>query len=513
MLATANYQSSVLVSWFVPKSKGRKPKKKQQARPSRRAELAAWPPPGPGQYAPGRLEGSEDAVKGLLVSDCVAPHLMVELLPPLLWLTHMQGQEANHCVDGCMILHYAYEQLGIVAQPRAVDLVVSDQRTGKKTFYGRPDPFWEGTTFVGHCVLWLPRSGRIVDPTVEQYPQVRRYRLGPICGRLALASGSAADQAALDRGELPPGSHLGVQRKDLVLLYTTVDHRFNDIVVNAPMVRETAEQYRRAGLNLASQALTLWRLPEVIDRVRQAPYPRLHALLDAIGTAPVTGADGDFWFTLPGPAGAEVAVRVDDIALPAEALPPPTTPITDSRVPRMLTDPHELRAVLDDVATEARAVVVPDEAMGGGVLPVLVFEPLRAVGIRDSAGHTAEAQAEMIITNGFARFVPEMSQPVPHLPEWSLQRTTDGVELWDQGGIWARAPLQLAEDWLTAAAAHGVVQVIYGVHTGVRIPDGLSHANYTTEQRAEELLASRRSGIVATARIPWSATLAKSGTY
>lgn len=508
-----NCQGSVLTSWFVPKSRERKPKKQQQAWPIRRAELAAWPPPGPGQYAPGRLKGSEDTIRALLLSGTGPPDLMVELLLPLLWLVHAQGQEANHCVDGCMILHYAYEQLGIVAQPRAVDLVVSDQRTGKKTFYGRPDPLWEGTTFVGHCVLWLPRSGRIVDPTVEQYPQVRRYRLGPICGRLAMTCGSAAHQAALARGELPPGSHLGVQRKDLTLLYTAVDHRFDDIVVSAPLVRAAAEQYRRAGLNLASQALALWRLPEVIDRVRQAPYPRLHALLDAIGTAPATSEDGDFSFTLPGPEGTRVARRLDDIPLPAEALTPPTTPITDSRVPRMLTDPHELRAVLDDVATEARAVVVPDEAMGGGRFPVLVFEPLRAVGIRDGAGHTAEAQAEGIIANGFARFVPDMSQPVPHLPEWSLRRTADGVELWDQGGVWARAPLQLAEDWLAAAAAHGVVQVIYGVDTGVRIPDGLSRADYTSEQRAKELLTSRRSGIVATARISWSATLTRSKIY
>lgn len=493
-----------LIIEFMPKSKGRKPKKKQ-ARLVPAHPTAIPAPAGPGRYTVGRLRGSEDAIGALLFSGQAEPDLMVELLPPLLWLYHAHGQPANHCVDGCMVLHYAYEQLGITAQPRAVDLVASDQRTGKRNLYGRPDPFWSDRQFIGHCVLWLPQSGRIVDATVEQYPEVRRYRLGPICGRLALTTGTAAHQSAIARGELPSGTHLAIQRNDLLLLYTTVDPAFDEIVTAAPLVLQTASQYRRAGINLASHALTLLRLPEVVDRVRQAPYPRLHALLDTIATAPATAdEDGDYRFASPGPDGTDVALRLDDVSLPALASAAETMPVLRPEVSHLITDPHEVNAVLEDVATEARAVITADAAMGGGELPVLVFEPLRAVGMRTGDGHTREAQAEGIISAGFARFLPTTTHPLPLLLTWSVRRTSDGVELWDHGGVWARATLKLDDDWLAAVTTHRAVQVIYGVQSGVRFPAGLRPIDYTPEQRAAELLASRHAGIVATARVPWT---------
>lgn len=267
---------------------------------------------------------------------------MVELLPPLLWLSDMHGLPANHCVDGCMILHYAYEQLGIIAQPRAVDLVVSDQRTDKQTFYGRPDPSWDGDTFRGHCILWLPHSSRIVDATVEQYPDVRRYR--------------------------------------------------------------------------------------------------------------------------------------------------------------------------SDVGTETRVVFPADETLGGGELPVLVFEPHRAVGMRTSDGITREAQAEGTIGTGFVRFLPDLTHPLPYLPTWSVRRNGDGVELWDQGGVWARARMDVDDGWL-ADGRHRQPHSASHLRCPdrVRLPNGLSPTDYTPEQHAAELLASRRSGIVAAAWIPWTSYRSTAG--
>ena len=148
---------------FVPKSRGRKPKKSSTRASSRvRSVAAVASDPRRGTYDVGTLGQTDDAIMGLLLSDRAAPELMVELLLPLLWISGMRGAAANRCVDACMTLHYAYEQLGIIAQPRPVDLVASDNRTGQKTLYGRPDPFWEDDHFNGHCVLWLPGSRRTV---------------------------------------------------------------------------------------------------------------------------------------------------------------------------------------------------------------------------------------------------------------------------------------------------------------------------------------------------------------
>ncbi len=81
-----------------------------------------------------------DRIGGLLISGLTPPDLMVELLPPMLWLEHAVGHPRNMCVSSCATLHYAYTALGIETHPRAVDLVVTNRRTDTRTLYGRPDP-------------------------------------------------------------------------------------------------------------------------------------------------------------------------------------------------------------------------------------------------------------------------------------------------------------------------------------------------------------------------------------
>lgn len=503
-------------------AKAKKTKRPPVRRPIPAAKLSA-PKRDKSKYHFGTLRGSDQAIQALLLSGQAAPDLMVELLPALLWLSHADGLPGNICVNGVMTLHHAYDQLGIVAQPRAVDLVVSNGRTGQRTFYGRPDPHWEGNVFHGHAILWLPRTHRFIDPTVEQYPEVRRYRLGPICGRSTGASTDSPEQrAALERGELPPGSHVGVQRKDLTLLYTAVAEQYTTAVSDAALVNDTADDYRRTGVNLASQALTLFRLPEIVDRIRQAPYPRLHALLDALGTAePVVDQEtGDFRFVLADPDSrssadgdarpGELALRLDEVPLPDDLPDPASLPplhqvaaLPDRTAVRAATDPATVDEIMTDVRTEARTLPTGDRSTGGGQEPVVVFEPLRAAMAR-SGGVTTELQAHGIISQGFARFGPGRTKP-PHLPGWSVRTTADGLELWDQGGLWARADHVPDADWL-AAAHHGRVRVVYGVRTGVRLPEGLAPHDYTDEQRAAELLDSRRAGFVAIATVAWPVT-------
>ena len=78
-----------------------------------------------------------------------------------------------------------------------------------------------------------------------------------------------------------------------------------------------ASRYCRAGINLATLVLDLLRQPSIIDRVRQAPYPKIHALLDAIGDATIEpGGDGDTLIWLPNGATGPVRTRLDELVLP-----------------------------------------------------------------------------------------------------------------------------------------------------------------------------------------------------
>jgi hypothetical protein len=300
----------------VPKSRSRrKPAKKSQ--PKRRPVVSSTDELVHGHYDAGQIQAPGDKIGGLLLGGH-APDLMVELLPALLWLEHASGHPTNLCVSGCVTLHYAYAALGIEAKPRAVDLVVSNQRTGDRTLYGRPEPHWSGSTFHGHCVLWLPGSQRFIDPTVEQYPEVRKYGLGPICGRIAASLATPQQQAALQRGEMPAGTAIGVERMDLLLLYTTVDERFGDVVMAGSTVVENLAVARTSGWNLASEALVLLGRPDVIDRARRSPHSHVRALLDVLADADAEVDDaGDWRFNLPSDAGTgRAGRRLDELELP-----------------------------------------------------------------------------------------------------------------------------------------------------------------------------------------------------
>lgn len=281
----------------MPKSRGRRTPAKKSSRTKNR--LPAPPErTGRSRYDMGRVRSPVDQIAGLLLSGLAPPDLMVELLPPMLWLEHVTGHPANLCVSSCVSLHFAYAALGIAAHPRAVDLVVDDQRADTRVMYGRRSPSWSGSVFHGHCVLWLPGSRRFIDPTVEQYPEVRRYQLGPICGRLAASIATPAQQARMAAGELIPGTALNVQRQDLMLRYTTVDREFDDVVWAGPSIRDNLAQIERAGRNLAVQALALLSQPEVIDRARHAPHPRVRALLDLLIGAEINDDDHELRFVL-----------------------------------------------------------------------------------------------------------------------------------------------------------------------------------------------------------------------
>jgi hypothetical protein len=362
------------------------------------------------------------------------------------------------CVSASMVLHYAFNQFGITSEIHAVDLVVVDERSDQGVMYGRPDPQWDNDDFDGHCVLWLPRSRRLIDATVGQFPEVDlQHGSKPIVGRgVFTALGTPEYREAQARGQVLPHAQMTVKRGIQSIVYTVVGKEYTDIVWKSHNARKNAERHRRAGLALASHALTLLRLPGVVDRIRQASYPKLNALLDAIGDAPIIADDsGNFHVTI-----ADRSLRLDEISLPDRAY--VSVPSVSAPLPHIGDDEAEIRAIVKDVETEAQLYVSTPDDLGGGPLPVVLFEPRRAVVIGNRiTRQVVEFQSESIIGSGFGRLLPDTAAThLPNLENWSVRRTTDGLELWDNGGIWARAAVRLDEDWQRAADSSGQVFVV-----------------------------------------------------
>jgi len=54
-------------------------------------------------------------VAALLGAEEIDPALLIEMLLPVLWLSRVEAFEGNSSVEGSMVLHHAYEQLGIAS--------------------------------------------------------------------------------------------------------------------------------------------------------------------------------------------------------------------------------------------------------------------------------------------------------------------------------------------------------------------------------------------------------------
>ncbi len=242
------------------------------------------------------------------------PEQIVELVLPFLWTAITKDRApANICVDACMTLRNAYGQLGVRAELLPVTVAIR-KKDGTGTLYGSLTPRWSGTEWSGHCALVLPDSERFVDPTIEQFDEVRRIGMGPMVGKLAL---STHDSGML----VEPGAQVMLQRGDLVLTYTVAGPEALASIVEHPEAIAHADGHLRTGVNTASLMLAALRSEDVRGRAMQSPHPRVRALLRAVGDAPYM-SDGaqDVRFGLPDQNGQERWLRLDEIPLP------PSTP-------------------------------------------------------------------------------------------------------------------------------------------------------------------------------------------
>lgn len=287
---------------------------KSRRRKGKAPNRTATRKPGRPAGAPGRhyygLRVDEDVVVKAAANS--SPELLPITLPAFLWLYHIGAAVGNRCVDAAFTLRYAYGELGVPAELLPVDLVVNNAADGRAVMHGQPYPRWENNGFTGHCILHLPDSQRFVDVTAEQFPQIGRLQMGPVVGRI-----SSANQPIDLRGPIPPGTHFAVQRKHLILLYTVSEEEYSSVILDHPPIRDAQPAYRRAGINLAAHALALMRLPSVIESAQRSPYPRLRALLAALGDAPDHVAPGgDWFFQIPNGAGRPVGLPLDEVPVP-----------------------------------------------------------------------------------------------------------------------------------------------------------------------------------------------------
>jgi hypothetical protein len=277
----------------------------------------------PGRFTAGLLDPATARRVSAYTNSQAPPEAIIPVVTSVLWTGIMQGQPANVCVDACLTIGHALGQFGIRTALRAADLGIRDARDGQTILHGHPAPHWDGKMLVGHCILTLPDQDRFIDATVEQFPQVRALRLGPIAGRSGGAisphTGRLTTQTA-GLGRLPAGSHLAVQRENLVLLYVLAEDEYNRVILDNPIVQGSLPDHRRTGINLASLVVSCLRSPDPEHPARQAAYPRLHALLDAIGDAEITHDENhDCRFLIN---GSDSGPRLDELPLPAGTPPP-----------------------------------------------------------------------------------------------------------------------------------------------------------------------------------------------
>ncbi|RJL20178.1 hypothetical protein D5H75_39715 [Bailinhaonella thermotolerans] len=255
------------------------------------------------------------------------PEAVMPVFLAMTWAGSQSGQRANRCVDACRTLGYALGEIGVVTELRATEVIVHDRRTGAMTRCAPEMPTWRDVEPLpelnGHCILTLPEQGRWIDATIEQFPGVRGGPAVGRCGGIVDPRTGAVMAGDALGPRLPQGAHVAIGRGHLMLLYTLSPDEASARITGHHMIRHTAEEHRRTGLNLLSVVLArAGESAHLAALLRTTPHPRLHALLDALaGTSLRRAANGDALFDL----GDGHAVRLDEFDLPADT-PSPVTP-------------------------------------------------------------------------------------------------------------------------------------------------------------------------------------------
>ena len=214
-----------------------------------------------------------------------------------LWNLAEKGEEAAHCVDGCLTLHWALAEYQIGSSVEAVELQLHGN--GQDTFYGsQQGPRYNPDgTFNGHTVLLVPGAGALIDPTVQQYAEVPDSDKAtlPVVAQLPAPDGLGSQPYLVDRGD------------HQVIYLPVAEHQRQ--AWRSPLITANMTGYRRAGSNLATLVVSMMRRPSLRDRAGRSPYPRLRTLLAAVDGTELIADSRGCRFRDPGSPAASSASR------------------------------------------------------------------------------------------------------------------------------------------------------------------------------------------------------------
>jgi hypothetical protein len=125
----------------------------------------------------------------------------------------MRGHTANVCAQACLHLQDAATLLGIDSVITPV-MVLVDEPGQCRAVYGSTTPEWAGPIFSGHCTLFMPGEGRMVDLTIRQLDGFQQLPY-PYIGRIVYSSKSGR--------ALPAGATLRVEVIDRFIEYHVVE--------------------------------------------------------------------------------------------------------------------------------------------------------------------------------------------------------------------------------------------------------------------------------------------------
>jgi hypothetical protein len=211
---------------------------------------------------------------------------LIALPAVLLWNAAQDKAAAAHCVDACQTLHYALGEYGLRSEIQAVRLRI-DRDGNPGTLRGENPRYNADGTFNGHTILIVPPAGRFIDPTIQQFPEVPQTAVStmPLMAQLPARTSLGTDT-------------LAVARLEYMAIYLPFrgPERY---AWQGPRIDAHADMYRLTGANLAANVFDILRQEPFRERVEQSPYPRLRALLAALGNAESVVAGGRYEFADP----------------------------------------------------------------------------------------------------------------------------------------------------------------------------------------------------------------------
>lgn len=261
----------------MPKSRGRKKPNRTRADRGPRPGRAYGPP----------MSMELDAVTHGIMS---APPLLAPvfaLAGTWMWNAAEDRSPAGSCVDSGIIFTSALAQYGIEASLEPVKVTICRADGTPLAQYG-DKPRWNSDgTFNGHAVTTLPGIGRFADATVQQFREIPTHDLArlPTIAPMPAGRGLGTEPFAIPR----PGHTVIYQGHP-------GDHQH---LWRHPVIQANRPGYRLAAANLAANVFDILRSEHLAPKIRQAPYPRLHQLIDTLTGAESLVHDGRYVFRHP----------------------------------------------------------------------------------------------------------------------------------------------------------------------------------------------------------------------